>query len=614
MIKRLILGTFFLASLGLTAEKIDPWLKIDVSKAAKLQGEGEAKLVYKTGVLIKLSSEDIDGEALVKEYGGEFIAQVGDVLTAKFDIKALSALSEDNRVEFIEKPKKLRYDLDSAAIASGADKVRYGEFAKYNGSGVIIGILDSGVDYNHPSIAGRVVYIYDTTTGEVCDKKKIDANQCKQRDNVGHGTHVAGIAAGSGKRSDGSQTSYVGVAPAAEIIAVKVGEYEVSSDGVIVGIRFVREKAEVLKKPFVINLSLGSDLGPHDGSDLFSKALENFSKEGVIIVKAAGNSAADGIHVGGSVGQGATVSHSFVIGSKYSAIDLWYPGSDSFSVQITSPCGSTPFVPVASTVTYKLGTCGTVNISSSDVNPLNGDKEIAIEIESAGISSYIWSINIRGDNVVKGTYHAWGAGLAFANASPRYTLASDSAVDGIIVVGSFTSKIASNVNAGSTLNDLSVFSGRGPTRGCSKGCPVLVKPDIVAPGELICSAFPTYISNGAYDVCGESEYKALQGTSMAAPVVSGTVALMLSKNYRLKLYEVKNILTSTAYHDMFTQNSPNSDWGYGKLSVNGALAATSTPKGGGCSVAPIGGKVAGDMLLVLLMFLAIFLRGRFYRA
>ena len=614
MIRNVLLGTLVLASIGLSAEKIDPWLKIELGKASQMQGsDSKSEVVYKQKVFIKLTSSDLNGRQIVEGYGGEFVSQVGDIVTANLDVKALPNLSKDSRVEYVEKPKKLRYSLDGAAVASGADKVRVGELSQYKGQGVIVGILDSGVDYTHPSISDRIIYIYDTTTGEVCDKAKITSLTCNQVDNVGHGTHVAGIAAGSGKRYDGTQSPFVGVAPAAEIIAVKVGNYDVSADGVIAGIEFVRNKAKEMGKPFVINLSLGSDLGPHDGSDLFSKALENYIKEGVIIVKAAGNSASDGIHVGGKLTTGAVASHSFVIGSEMSAIDIWYPGSDYFSVQISSPCGSTPFIPVSSTVTYQLGTCGTVNISSSDVNPLNGDKEIVVEIESAGVSSYIWTLTLSGDLVVDGSYHVWGAGLGFLDASQRYTLSSDSAVDGLIVVGSFTSKIIPSMNANSTLNDLSVFSGRGPTRGCSAGCPVLMKPDLTAPGEVLCSAYPPSLISGN-SPCGETGYMALQGTSMAAPMVTGAIALMLSKNPKLNPASVKDILISTAYRDFLVQNVPNNDWGYGKLSVNGALAATPKPSsGGGCYVLPAGSKVLGDMLLVSLLLIGILLRGRLYR-
>jgi subtilisin family serine protease len=610
MIRKLFLGAFITASFGLAVEKLDPWLKIEIGRSLKLREVQSTETVSsKVGVFIKLTSEKIDGKAFTEEYGGEFLSQVGDILTARFDTKALSLLAQDSRVKFIEKPKRLKYQLDSASLASGVSNIRAGELSRYQGQGVIIGIMDSGVDYTHPSIADRILYIYDTTTGEVCDRAKIRAGSCRQRDNVGHGTHVAGIAAGNGRRHDGTQSPYIGVAPAAEIVSVKVGDYDVSSEGVIAGINFVRDVAKRLGRPFVINLSLGSDLGPHDGTDLFSQALSKFSQEGVIIVKASGNSASDGIHVGGKLTAGGTVNHSFVILSRVAAIDVWYPGSDSFSVQVSSPCGSTPFIPVSSTVTYQLGTCGTVNVSSSDVNPLNGDKEIVIEIESPAVSSYIWTLTLRGDSVLDGTYHAWGSGVGFADASRQYTLSSDSAVEGIIVVGSFTSKVAPSVNADSTLNDLSVFSGRGPTRGCSAGCPVLIKPDITAPGEVVCSAFPTYIQDGAYNVCGEVSYKALQGTSMAAPVVSGTIALMLSKNSNLSPPVVKDILIKTAYRDIFTQNAPNNDWGYGKLSASGALAATPSSSGG-CYASPIGGKVLGDLILILLVFLGVVLRGR----
>ena len=589
MVKIILTLLLFLSVGGFGVSKIDPLLKLN-KLGLNYYGSGFQKdqRIYRP-VFIKLRSGDIDGRELVESYGGKFITQKGDILLAEIDSRFLSPIADDSRVVFIGASKKLEYNLDSVASLTRLDIVRSEGASMYTGKGVIVGIIDSGIDFKHPAFENRILYVYDVRTGEVCDKEKIASMKCLQRDRAGHGTHVAGIAAGNGKSYIGEQTPYIGIAPEAEIIMVNVGSEGILEDDVVEGIEFVKNKAGELGRPFVINLSLGTDLGSHDGTDLFSQTLKSFIEEGVIIVKSAGNSADYNSHLSDVVSAGEEKEYELYMMGTFALIDIWYPGGDELEIKVSTPCGPTEFHGVGSGVAYS-GSCAYVEIVSEDTNPLNGDREILIAVATLpDYLQYRWSITLRGSAVSTGGFHAWGIGAGFVDGDNSYSVSSDSALKELIVVGSFTNKIIETENPYATLYDISIFSGRGPTRGCSLGCESVVKPDIVAPGDTVCSSVSNLAFVGKKDLltCGFNGYLPISGTSMSAPVVTGTVALMLSKNPNLTPAQVKDILQSATYTDEFVNgfssvslnasNLPNNTWGYGKLDIAKALELTPDP-------------------------------------
>ncbi len=573
------------------AGKIDPLLKFELGslELSSRDSDSIGQGIYRD-VLIKLSSQKVNGESLVREYGGIPGVQKGDIITAKVKKDTISFLAQDDRVLFVSASKKVKYHLDAVSAATGLFKLKEGNSRRFTGKGVIVGIVDSGIDYRHPAFENRILYIYDLSSGEVCDKEKIKNLRCNQRDRIGHGTHVAGIAAGNGKAPAGEQTPYVGIAPEAEIIMVSLGvESGIEEDDVIKGIEFIKNKAKELDKPLVVNLSLGTDVGPHDGTDLFSQALRKFIDEGVIIVKSAGNSAYFNLHISGNVAQGEEKTYPFRMKENLNLIDIWYPGSDKLEVKVSTPCGDTDFIREGSHVRYR-GSCAQVEILSDDVNPLNGDKEILIGIlTSPQYLSYKWAITVKGSLIKKGGFHAWGTASEFDDGDNNYSVSSDSTLKELIVVGSFSSKVIKEVNSYAKPYEISIFSGRGPTRECSAGCRSVIKPDLAAPGDTVCSAYSSMapVRRKYIQLCGFINYVPLSGTSMAAPVVAGTVALMLSKNPGLTPSQVKEILKTATYSDSFVNGSlsfaspsvlPNNVWGYGKLEIAKALEFTPSPE------------------------------------
>ena len=222
----------------------------------------------------------------------------------------------------------------------------------------------------------------------------IDDGTCDQIDCDGHGTHVAGIAAGNGSASN---YRYVGMAPEANLIIVKCkDDSSTFQNNVLDGISYIEQKATSLSKPSVINLSLGQHVDPHDGTSNFSRGLDNATGPGRMIVGAAGNEAYDGIHASGNVTQGSQTSVSFHVPPMESMvrIDIWYAGSDSMNIEVIPPsCGNTGWIAPNDPRDFTTA-CGNITVSSLQNNPNNGDNEILIVIENP--SAGRWNFSLQG--------------------------------------------------------------------------------------------------------------------------------------------------------------------------------------------------------------------------
>src|SRR3989454_9121415 len=182
-----------------------------------------------------------------------------------------------------------------------------GTFTGATGSGVIVGTFDTGIDWSHADFkhadgTTRILYLWDLTTtgtppgnvggqdftdGNECGAALIDAGGCTERDIAAHGSHVAGIAAGNG--SAGSANQYAGGAPNPDIIAGKGGAFGFSTARIITGIQYIFARADQLGRPAVVNLSLGTLFGPHDGTEAEEQAIDALSGPGHLVVIAVGN-------------------------------------------------------------------------------------------------------------------------------------------------------------------------------------------------------------------------------------------------------------------------------------------------------------------------------------
>ncbi|NPB07492.1 MAG: S8 family serine peptidase [Aquificae bacterium] len=511
---------------------------------------------------------------------GRVILQRGGVALLEVSPSEIYEIVREESVLYVQKPQLLKPSLDRVRVVTGLNLVLADpEISGLSGKGVIVGIVDTGVDYTHPALRGKILEIHDLTTGEYCNRDRIEAGLCAQRDLSGHGTHVAGIVASG-------DSLYRGVAPGVELIVVKAGDYYFDAAKVVEGIEIITRRLRELGRPGVINLSLGGWKGPHDGTDLLTRILDDYAREFPVVI-AAGNWGDMPAHFRGLLSPDTELVVEFTAGAN-GAMDLWYPGSDTLEVKITSPCGgSTGYLPEGTVQEFDLGDCGTLSVaSSSSPNPENGDKNVYIEINNNNDPTGIWSLSLRPLSVSDGEVHLWGDGVSFRNPSYSYTISNEAAGRYLISVGSFVSRTVPAVNPSSSEGYISPFSGRGPTRRCSAGCQERIKPDLVAPGEIVCSSVPLSYLPGFYAVCSSSSFAASAGTSMAAPVVSGAIALMLERNPYLNPAEIKSLLLTHSREDGYTGTTPNTTYGYGKLDIYSLLKGVpgvSGSSGGGCS-------------------------------
>ena len=588
-----------------------------------------------------------NAEAL-KQQGVLVRTVAGDVVTASIPFSRITAISELSSVEYIEASRICRPLLDESIPEIGADKLWNGFFGtEFRGQGVIVGIYDSGIDWSHPDFIdenenSRILYLWDQTfndaarfpagfafgaeytQGEINDE--IDGSPTgivRGKDEWGHGTHVAGIAAGNGRAADNGKPSgvYVGVAPEADLIVVKGGIYEFNDLMILEGIDYIFGKADLLNRPAVVNLSVGQmHKGPHDGTSGFEKGISNRVSwiPGRAVVIAAGNDGNNPVHFGkaySTPGIRDTLEVTFSInqnqqGSRdYVHVDVWYPATADLRVTVTTP-GNISYGPVSSRTSQTFNTNdGRVYVdnASGGINGQNGDMEMLIQvsdIESNGdvtdnLATGNWTLFFTGllliDNrneverfdgwlsessILNNAYITSGAEQSRLVAEPGNARLS-------ITVGSYVSRNSwpslfkdPYSPGGLTVGALSSLSSPGPTRDDR------LKPDIVAPGEYILSSLSSFVSVLPAEnlIATDMVHWAMRGTSMAAPHVTGAVALLFQADPYQTSSDIKDKLIKSARlddwtgYDVWTQER-----GYGKLDALEAMREIT-----GCEEADIG--------------------------
>ena len=515
-------------------------------------------------------------------------------------------LPEIERLSFvvrIERSYPLSVQLDRSVPDTGApqvwDEVKDPFGRNVTGAGVIVGFVDTGIDTTHPDFSfpngtTKILYVWDQTTpgrppagfgyGYECDSVDIETRSCPEVDTFGHGTHVAGIAASSGLATG----NYTGVALGARIIFVKSGNavcdgesWTFDTDQILDGVNYIIQKTAQLRMRAVISLSLGGNIGAHDGTDPFERALDAFVREGTPIVVAAGNSAQDQDHIDGQVSQGQNTTFQLELRQSTTdvAIDIWYSNQDQLSGTLHAPDGSV-YAPSKPTGTYT--GFGFVNFTSASFEDGN---ELYIEFNSTNtLALNGWSVSLVGEEIhSQGLWNAWTDSSTCAypgsyflpgdnyTVDPQDTIGIPATAKYVVSVGAYITKnswrgIDRQVygDRDLTVGDIASFSSIGPTRDGR------IKPDIVAPGEFIVSARSSDVPKSPSDP--DNYHRVLAGTSMATPHVAGTIALMLQYNPNLRAIDIPQILRQTARLDEFTglDLSGSATWGFGKLDARTA--------------------------------------------
>ena len=522
---------------------------------------------------------------------------VGQILSGRYVLGYMKAekfhlLEEALGTAFISSVSVVLGLLDRPALdAAGVSQVQSQPYLNLKGRGVLLGFVDTGIDYTQDVFryadgSSKIQYIYDQTAegeppagfvlGREYTKADIDAALASedpyalvpQRDEDGHGTFLASVAAG------GQSEAFSGAAPDAEIIAVKLKkarplyrekycvpadqENAYESSAVMIGVEYIIRKARELGRPVAICIGLGTNAGSHDGYSVFEEYLSGVSiQKGVCLCAAAGNEAEARHHTGGVLRPGEppgqvdlTVGEN--AGDVYMAV--WNTVADRLSVSVRSPSGE-----LVGRVPAKPGTGPAADVKlvleAARVQveyhfPVEGSGGQLTVIRILGATPGVWNIQLHGDILLNGSYQVWlpmtgfvSPSVEFLAATPDCTVTCPGSAVGLICCGAYDSASKS----------LYAKSSRGPAWDGR------ILPDLTAPGVGVGGIYP--YGPGS-----------MSGTSAAAAVLAGVCALLLQwgiregndpamGTYQIRAYLIRGCLRRP---DMVY---PNNQWGYGSVQL-----------------------------------------------
>jgi subtilisin family serine protease len=567
------------------------------------------------GVIIRMAKgmEPPPIARVVSEFDDVFTARVqrADIVTLRespgvFSVKASTAVylpgapgkgletaTEDDGGEID--------DSDDSAGSFPVERVALPSIPE-DGTGVVVGICDWGFDFTHPNLqkpdgTTRLLCLWDQrgfghplapapynygrlltreainaalATPDPCATLGYHASSADPTDTGSHGTHVADILAGS-RREPGSE---VGLASGADIVFVhlaapRLGELGNLGDscGLLEGLDFCRKQAA--GRPCVLHLSAGKTGGEKRGLSPLERAVDTMLKKpGVVLVQSVGNYANSAMHTHARIGPDQHHVLNWVIAPRdptHNELEIWYSGEDVFDVTLIAPNGRE----------FSLALDGRMRLDHEGTRwgsfyhrrhePNSGLNHIAIYLYS-GAPGGMWRVALRGRDVVDGRIQAWierdarrryQSHFLRSQASSQFTTNTICNCFRAIAVGAYD---ATRRDRPATL-----FSSRGPTADGRQ------KPEIVAPGFMVRAARsrPRDGWRG-----GESRLCVKSGTSMAAPWVSGTVALMMQAAGRpLTVYEIRRALIGSADPHPGPAGRSSTKLGYGYLNTAAAVAA-----------------------------------------
>ena len=580
-------------------------------------------------------------ESAIDALGAYVGTKAGDIWTVQVPVGKVQAFTQITGIRAIDLDAPIFPALDSARKQTRADSAQQGIYLPQpmTGKNVVVGIVDAGFDFNHPIFydtthsAYRVRKVWTQKVGgtppsgfaygsELADS---DAIRARGYDTaiLSHGTHVAGIAAGSGYGSNTNNRRFRGMAYESDVVLVGImpapGQWiNTGVSDIVDGMHYVYNYAASVGKPAVVNLSWGSTLGPHDGYSLFSQACDNLTGAGKLFVCAAGNNGVDTVHLQKIFTTTDTNVHTFVTISPYldtntqsTYVDVWGDTGKTFCVNVrlfnaATAIDSTGFVCLGADSSYNFNLIGsngdTCFVTVTTVPIEYNDKphaflflhskvhdNICLTTRATSGTVNMWEGYVLPPEGYYGYFKALGYPWAVSG-DTKYTVSDIGSTRSAITTAAYTSKLnfknilgANYGYSGSSYGHIAFFSSIGPTADGR------IKPDISAPGFALASAISSY--DPTYDPAGSNyssvisadtdliagrtyRYAMLAGTSMASPCAAGIVAMMLQMNPNLTPDSARSIINLTAIHDTYTGTLPAAGttiWGHGKINAYMAL-------------------------------------------
>ncbi|MCH8566741.1 MAG: S8 family serine peptidase [Balneolales bacterium] len=563
------------------------------------------------GVRYRAGSSEMSTELIVYTNPGVVIENALPVRDGLFVVYAtlneIRNLALRDDVRWLE-PGKLHVTMGNRArAATGADMLHQG-FAgsePLTGEGVIVAIFDSGIDVKHPSfrvpgdsLSSRIKYVWDQTRepaqgessppspfnfGVLYSRADIEqglssGEGISSRDITGHGSHVAGTAAGS--------AAFTGMAPGADIVAIKGGDNTFSSGNIIAATQFMGWLNETYNRPVVGNFSIGGFFTSRDGTEPTEIMMDEVSQNpGVVMVAAAGNSATQPRYVSAM----ADADTLYVEVPEYNPnagstndfflVDVWFDSDVNASMTVISP-GGLEFTWNSSSSFFAPDISDGSILGINMVQSANGHRNIVMQVidqnpnfppasgtwkivvENAGRMFDSWLVSSR-----LGTRSA-----TIRDATSDFSVTTPGSGKSVITVGAYVMQnnlvnVSGNVSEfpSDPFESRAFFSSLGPTRDRR------IKPDVMASGRFVASSRSADASYSNSLVAFDSRYVWQGGTSMASPVVAGGVALLLQAFPQAMAEDIKEAIHESAGLDSFTGNLPNMEYGFGKLRLPGAL-------------------------------------------
>jgi subtilisin family serine protease len=579
-------------------------------------------------VAVLIKGDPLKVRTAVDKVGGAYLYSIGTISSVKIPVKSLGAFSAYSFVSRMEQGSIRLHPLnDTMVYLNNIVPVNNGVSPlpqKYNGSGVVCGFIDTGIDFSHPDFKdslgkSRIKFIWDQNQplaantpqpynyGQEWNNLQIDSGKCTEADSNqwGHGTRVAGTAAGNGL----AVNRYAGAAPKADIIMVAVG-FGVSAPVISDAANYIFSKADQMGKPCVINCSLGSEIGSHDGLDLETQVIDSLvmAKNGRVFVAAAGNSGDTPLHLTNTLHGDSSGTWVRLTGNdsanSYTTVDIQIYGDTSqlknLRFALAADRNSPSYVTRARSKYYtyasnpgvivydSLKANGNLLADYQSYQQIYG-KTFMIEFYVHADTSYSYRLLAAGS----GKFDAWSYDFVATGipsptvfpAAANYKLPdTDETVETgfqcsphVISVANYVNKNCFTDQANKVICDtnfvfrprrLAPSSSHGPTRTGGQ------KPDIAATGDYVISCFvvslrrwfdSTQIAKGGLHMPGG-------GTSQASPVIAGIAALYLQQNPNASHLQVKNAILCSGHPDMYTpQTLPDYKWGYGKVDAFMAL-------------------------------------------